>query len=167
MIIISIINLIIYRKIFFLHKRRGINKKVFYIIKFKTMKHPNQSDYKINKISKFFRNTKLDEIPQFLNLLKGDITLVGPRPLYTEYDKFLSKKHLLRNTVKPGMTGWAQINEKNNITWKEKFDLDVWYVKNKSIRLDLYIIFKTLLLIVLSFFGTKSFSKKMMKYKGK
>lgn len=165
--VISIANLYLYKKIFFYQKRSGKNNKIFFIIKFITMSHDKQSYKKIKNFSKFLRKTKLDEIPQFINILKGEMTLVGPRPLYVEYYKLLSKNHKIRYTVKPGITGIVQLANEKNLTWKKKFDLDVWYVKNKCISLDLVIIFKTLKLIIFSFINSKSYSEKIMKkYKG-
>ena len=165
MLFISIINFLIYKNIFFFQKRRGYRKTIFTIIKFKTMFRPNQKNKNLNFFSRFLRDSKLDEIPQLINLLKGDVTLVGPRPLYPEYDKFLTKKHKNRLAIKPGITGWAQINERPNMKWKDKFDLDVWYVKNKNFFLDLYIIIITFIFIFLSLLGLKKFSNRMNKYK--
>jgi sugar transferase EpsL len=166
-LIISLTNLFFLGKpIFFIQKRSCLNGKQIMIIKFRTMKYFNQKEKSISRYGLFLRKTKLDELPQILNIIKGDLTLVGPRPLYTEYNKLYSKKHKLRLLLKPGITGWAQVNEFNNISWKEKFDLDVWYYHNKTIFIDLLIILKTLIKIIKSFFIKNQFSSKMSKFKG-
>ena len=166
-LIICLTNLIFLGKpIFFIHKRCGLNAKQIKIIKFRTMKYFNQKEKSISKYGLFLRKTKLDELPQIFNLIKGDLTLVGPRPLYMEYNKLFSKKHKLRLLLKPGITGWAQVKEYDNISWKEKFDLDIWYYYNKSIFIDLLIILKTLIKIIKSFFIKNQFSRKMTKFKG-
>ena len=166
-IIICLTNLIFLGKpIFFIHKRCGLNAKQIKIIKFRTMKYFNQKEKSISKYGLFLRKTKLDELPQIFNLIKGDLTLVGPRPLYMEYNKLFSKKHKLRLLLKPGITGWAQVKEYDNISWKEKFDLDIWYYYNKSIFIDLLIILKTLIKVIKSFFIKNQFSRKMSKFKG-
>lgn len=166
-IIICLTNLIFLGKpIFFIHKRCGLNAKQIKIIKFRTMKYFNQKEKSISKYGLFLRKTKLDELPQIFNLIKGDLTLVGPRPLYMEYNKLFSKKHKLRLLLKPGITGWAQVKEYDGISWKKKFDLDIWYYYNKSILIDLLIILKTLIKVIKSFFIKNQFSRKMSKFKG-
>lgn len=166
-VIICLTNLIFLGKpIFFKQKRSGLNGKQIVIIKFKTMSYFNQKEKSISRYGLFLRRTKLDELPQIFNLIMGDLTLVGPRPLYEEYNKLYSKKHKLRLLLKPGITGWAQVNEHKNITWSKKFDLDVWYYHNKSVYIDLLIVFKTLIKIIKSFFLKNQFSKKMRKFKG-
>lgn len=166
-LIICLTNLIFLGKpIFFIHKRSGLNAKQIKIIKFRTMKYFNQKEKSISKYGLFLRKTKLDELPQIFNLIKGDLTLVGPRPLYMEYNKLFSKKHKLRLLLKPGITGWAQVKEYDEISWKEKFDLDIWYYYNKSIFIDLLIILKTLIKVIKSFFIKNQFSRKMSKFKG-
>lgn len=166
-LIISLTNLFFLGKpIFFIQKRSGLNGKQIMILKFRTMKYFNQKEKSISRYGLFLRKTKLDELPQILNIIKGDLTLVGPRPLYTEYNKLYSKKHKLRLLLKPGITGWAQVNEFDNISWKEKFDLDVWYYHNKTIFIDLLIILKTLIKIIKSFFTKSQFASKMNKFRG-
>ena len=166
-LIISLTNLFFLGKpIFFIQKRSGLNGKQIMITKFRTMKYFNQKEKSISRYGLFLRKTKLDELPQILNIIKGDLTLVGPRPLYTEYNKLYSKKHKLRLLLKPGITGWAQVNEFDNISWKEKFDLDVWYYHNKTIFIDLLIILKTLIKIIKSFFTKSQFASKMNKFRG-
>tara|TARA_B100000242_G_C43014916_1_gene471920 strand:+ start:872 stop:1447 length:576 start_codon:yes stop_codon:yes gene_type:complete len=166
-IIISITNLVFLGKpIFFIQNRSGLMGKQIKIIKFRTMKYFNQKEKSITKYGYFLRSTKLDEIPQILNLIKGDLTLIGPRPLYLEYNKLYSKKHKLRLMLKPGITGWAQVNDYDGITWNKKFDLDVWYYYNKSLSIDFVIIFKTLMKVIKSFYKKNQFSRKMNKFKG-
>ena len=130
---------------FFLFKKSGLKGKEISVIKFRTMKYFNQTEKSISKYGLFLRKVKIDELPQLLDLLKGDLTLIGPRPLYLEYNKLYSKKHKKRLLLKPGITGWAQINEFENISWKKKFDLDIWYYDNNNIFIDILILIKTFL----------------------
>ncbi|MEZ4859233.1 MAG: sugar transferase [Flavobacteriaceae bacterium] len=136
---------------FFLQKRPGKNEQIFTIIKFKTMNNHCDAQGKLlpdsqrlTRIGKFIRATSLDEIPQLLNVIKGDMSFVGPRPLLTEYLPLYNDFQKLRHRVKPGITGWAQVNGRNAIHWNEKFELDVFYVQNVTFALDLKIIFKTI-----------------------
>ncbi len=138
-------------KPFFVQKRPGKNEKNFSIIKFKTMNDANDeggnllSDKKrLTKIGKFVRKTSIDELPQLINVVKGDMSLIGPRPLLPEYLILYNEEQRKRHNVKPGITGWAQVNGRNAISWEEKFQLDVWYVNNLSFLLDLLIIFRTI-----------------------
>lgn len=166
-ILISITNLIFLGfPIFFIQVRSGYKGKPIQIIKFRTMKYFNQKEKSISGYGLFLRKTKMDELPQIFNLFKGDLTLIGPRPLYREYNKLYSKKHKLRLLIKPGITGWAQVNEYEGISWKKKFDLDVWYYYNNSVFIDLLIILKTSRKIFVSFFKKNQFSNKMKKFKG-
>ena len=137
--------------ILFKQSRPGLNGKIFNIYKFRSMtserdkEGPLLSDeLRLTKFGKFLRSTSLDELPSLWNVLKGDMSLVGPRPLLVEYLPLYSAKQARRHEVKPGITGWAQVNGRTTISWDEKFDLDVWYVDNHSIWLDIKIIFKTL-----------------------
>jgi len=136
---------------FFFQKRPGQQEKIFCIIKFQTMTNQRNKegnllpdDQRITPIGKFLRSTSIDEIPQLLNVLLGDMSLVGPRPLLCEYLSLYSDKQKKRHLVKPGITGWAQVNGRNAISWEEKFDLDVWYVEHWSFWLDLKILLLTL-----------------------
>lgn len=135
---------------FFFQKRPGKNEEFFFIIKFKTMNDRRDKegnllpdDERLTKVGTFVRKTSLDEIPQLINVLKGDMSLIGPRPLLPQYLKLYNEEQRRRHNVKPGITGWAQINGRNDITWKKKFELDVWYVNNLSFILDLTIFFRT------------------------
>jgi len=141
------------RPIFFIQSRPGFNEEPFRIIKFRTMSIDKNLDISndINRITKFgnfLRKTSIDELPEIFNILKGDMSFVGPRPLLMEYLNLYSEEEKLRHSVKPGITGWAQINGRNNIDWKQKLELDIWYVKNRNIILDLKIIFITIFMVI-------------------
>lgn len=144
-------------KPFFIQSRPGKNKKVFKILKFKTMRDdfdergnllPDQK--RLTVIGKFVRKTSLDELPQLINVLIGDMSFVGPRPLLIEYIPLYSKFQSRRHEVRPGITGWAQVNGRNAISWEEKFKLDVWYVDNYSLSLDIKILYLTFLKVLKS-----------------
>ena len=137
--------------VFFLQERPGKNAKVFRVIKFKTMTDQRNADgellpdeQRLTKAGKLVRSTSLDELPQLINVLKGDMALIGPRPLLVRYLPLYSKEEGRRHDVRPGITGWAQVNGRNAISWKKKFELDVWYVDHCSFPLDMKIIFLTL-----------------------
>lgn len=133
------------RPIFFIQERPGLYSKPFKFYKFRTMRNDKQNDeQRITSLGKLLRKLSLDEIPQLVNVIKGDISFVGPRPLLMEYLPMYSEEQLRRHDVKPGITGWAQINGRNSLTWPARLKLDVWYVDNQSILLDLKIIIHTL-----------------------
>ena len=141
--------------VFFFQDRPGKHGKIFKVIKFKTMNNLKDSDGKllpdnqrITKIGKFVRSTSLDEIPQLINVLKGDMSLIGPRPLLVKYLPLYSEHQAKRHNVKPGITGWAQVNGRNAISWEQKFDYDVWYIENLGFTLDLKIFILTLKKVV-------------------
>ena len=152
-IYLLLILLVLYKfkfPILFKQPRPGLNGKVFNICKFRTMTNVFDKDgillsdeVRLTRFGKFLRSTSLDELPSLWNVLKGDMSLVGPRPLLLEYLPLYSTKQARRHEVKPGVTGWAQVNGRNTITWSEKFDLDVWYVDNQSIWLDIKILWLT------------------------
>lgn len=136
---------------FFFQERPGKDAKIFKIIKFKTMTDERDDDgnllpdaQRLTKAGQFVRSTSIDELPQLINVLKGDMALIGPRPLRTYYLPLYSKEQSRRHDVRPGITGWAQCNGRNAISWTEKFKLDVWYVDHCSFMLDLKIIFLTI-----------------------
>ncbi|QOR61802.1 sugar transferase [Sulfurovum indicum] len=138
--------------ILFKQKRPGKDGKIFEIYKFRTMTDETDekggllSDEKrLTKMGKFIRSTSLDELPQLFNVLKGDMSFVGPRPLLVEYLPLYNEKQKKRHNVKPGITGWAQVNGRNSISWEEKFDYDVWYVEHQSFLLDMKILWMTFL----------------------
>jgi undecaprenyl phosphate N,N'-diacetylbacillosamine 1-phosphate transferase len=138
-------------KPFFFQRRPGKNEKIFKIIKFKTMNDKKDEDgnlltdaERLTPIGAFVRKTSLDEIPQLINVLKGDMSLIGPRPLLPEYLPLYNETQKRRHDVRPGITGWTQVNGRNAISWKQKFELDVWYVENISIILDIKIFYLTI-----------------------
>ncbi|ASZ14974.1 sugar transferase [Chitinophaga pendula] len=144
-------------KAFFLQSRPGRNNSVFRVIKFKTMNDKKDAngqllpdDQRLTAIGSFIRKTSLDEIPQLLNVIKGDMSLVGPRPLLVDYLPLYNATQRRRHDVRPGITGWAQVNGRNAISWKQKFEYDVWYVDNISFGLDIRIMIRTLLKVVQS-----------------
>ncbi len=152
--VILIVALLIHHKlgspVFFRQTRPGKNGKPFQMLKFRTMLdafdkqgHPLPDDQRMTAYGTFLRATSLDELPELWNVLKGDMSLVGPRPLLMEYLPLYSEEQHRRHEVRPGVTGWAQVNGRNAISWEDKFNLDVWYVDNRSLWLDLKILFLT------------------------
>ncbi len=140
---------------FFLQERPGKDGKIFKVIKFKTMTDERDADdnllpdeKRITKIGKLIRSTSIDELPQLINVLKGDMSLIGPRPLLVQYLPLYSKEQARRHEVRPGITGWAQCHGRNAISWTEKFKLDVWYVDHCSFKVDMEIIWITLLKVI-------------------
>lgn len=140
------------RPVFFTQKRPGLNSKPFKMIKFRTMTNgkadngellPNEK--RMTAFGSFLRSASLDELPELINVLKGDMSLVGPRPLLMDYLPYFSERQMKRHDVRPGITGWAQVNGRNAIGWDQKLEFDVWYVENRSFWLDLKILFLTFL----------------------
>lgn len=136
---------------FFLQERPGKNAKIFKIIKYKTMTDERDAygnllpdAERLTKVGRFVRSTSIDELPQLINVLKGDMSLIGPRPLLIEYLPLYSATQARRHEVRPGITGWAQVNGRNAISWQKRFELDVWYVNNLSLLTDIKIIFITI-----------------------
>lgn len=136
--------------VFFTQDRPGKNNRIFRLIKFKTMNDKRDKDGKLlpdgerlTKAGRLVRSTSLDEIPQLINVLKGDMSLIGPRPLLLKYLPLYNAEQARRHEVRPGITGWAQVNGRNAISWEEKFELDVWYVDHVSFLLDIKILLKT------------------------
>ena len=136
---------------FFFQDRPGLHGEIFKVIKYKTMTDERDVDgqllpdeVRLTKIGRFVRSTSIDELPQLFNVLKGDMALIGPRPLLVEYLPLYNKEQSRRHEVRPGITGWAQANGRNNISWTEKFKLDVWYVDHCSFMLDIKIICLTI-----------------------
>ncbi len=160
-------------KPFFTQLRPGRGGKIFRVIKFKTMNDRRDKDgellpdaIRLTPIGKFVRKTSLDEIPQLLNVIKGDMSIVGPRPLLPEYLPLYNATQKRRHEVKPGITGWAQVNGRNTISWEQKFDYDVWYVDNISFLLDIRIIFMTIRNVVKSEGINSATSATMEKFTG-
>ncbi len=142
--------------IFFVQPRPGKNAKIFNCLKFKTMNDSKAPDgkllddaHRLTPTGRFLRSASIDELPQLINVLRGDMSLVGPRPLLIEYLPFYNKEQMRRHEVRPGITGWAQCNGRNSITWKQKFELDVWYVDHLSFTTDLRIIISTIKKVIL------------------
>ena len=139
---------------FFFQERPGKDAKIFKVIKVKSMTDEDAegnllpNEQRITKIGKIIRATSLDELPQLFNVLKGDMSLIGPRPLVPRYLKLYSKEQMRRHEVRPGITGWAQVNGRNSITWTKKFELDVWYVDHVSLWLDIKIIWMTVINVI-------------------
>ncbi|MGJ5643149.1 sugar transferase [Formosa sp. S-31] len=138
-------------KPFFTQKRPGKNEKIFKIIKFKSMTDAKDKNgnllpesKRITKIGKFIRKTSLDEIPQLINIIIGDMSIIGPRPLLVNYLQYYNTIQKHRHDIRPGITGWAQVNGRNTLNWEDRFNHDVWYVDNLSLKLDLKIIFLTI-----------------------
>lgn len=152
LIVISLVLLISFKgNPFFIQSRTGKNGRIFKIIKFKTM-NDKRDKYgnllpdvmRITRVGNLLRKSSFDELPQLLNVIKGDLSIVGPRPLLNEYLPLYSKEQACRHKVKPGITGWAQVNGRNAITWNQKFEYDLWYVDHISFKLDLKILLLTL-----------------------
>lgn len=141
--------------VFFLQKRPGKNEKIFSLIKFKTMNDKKNelgellpSMLRITPLGAFVRKYSLDELPQLFNVLKGDMSLIGPRPLLVQYLSLYTPEQKKRHDVRPGITGWAQVNGRNAISWNKKFQLDIYYIENLSFSLDMIIFWKTILKVV-------------------
>tara|TARA_B100000767_G_scaffold182040_1_gene169996 strand:- start:2403 stop:3035 length:633 start_codon:yes stop_codon:yes gene_type:complete len=137
--------------VFFYQSRPGLNGKIFNIYKFRTMTNELDKngillpdERRLTKFGKFLRSTSLDELPSLSSVLNGDMSLVGPRPLLEEYLPFYSERQARRHEVRPGITGWAQVNGRNAISWEEKFELDLWYIENQSLWLDIKILCLTM-----------------------
>lgn len=137
--------------VFFYQERPGKDGKIFKVIKFKSMTDERDSegnllpnDRRVTKVGQFIRKFSIDELPQLINVLKGDMALIGPRPLLVRYLELYTPEQARRHEVRPGMTGWAQVHGRNNISWTEKFKLDVWYVDHCSLWVDIRIIFMTI-----------------------
>lgn len=136
---------------FFTQARPGKDGKIFKVIKFKSMTDEKDADgnllpneQRITKVGRFVRKTSIDELPQLFNVLKGDMALIGPRPLLPEYMPYYTEREQLRHTVRPGITGWAQVNGRNSVKWDDRLELDAYYVENLSLGMDIKIIFTTI-----------------------
>ncbi|OUQ33626.1 sugar transferase [Massilimicrobiota timonensis] len=159
--------------VIFKQKRPGLHEKIFTLYKFRTMTDEKDKDgnllpddQRLTKFGKLLRSTSLDELPELFNILKGDMSIVGPRPLLVKYLPLYNDHQKHRHDVRPGFTGWAQCNGRNAISWEEKFDLDIYYVKHVSFRLDLSIIFKTIKIVFLREGISSDTSATMEEFKG-
>ncbi|PUE63748.1 undecaprenyl phosphate N,N'-diacetylbacillosamine 1-phosphate transferase [Arcobacter caeni] len=172
-----IVSFLIYIKmgnpLLFRQKRPGYKEKIFGIYKFRTMTNESDKDgnllpdeQRLVGIGKFIRSTSLDELPQLFNVLKGEMSFVGPRPLLIEYLDLYGDKQKKRHDVKPGITGWAQVNGRNAISWEQKFEYDVWYVENQSFLLDIKILWMTFLKVIKRSDISSSSSATMEKFTG-
>lgn len=144
-----------FKGIFFTQDRPGKNEKIFKALKFKTMTDERDAEGnllpdadRLTRIGKFIRSTSIDELPQLINILKGDMAFIGPRPLLPKYLPLYNETQRHRHDVTPGMSGWAQVNGRNNISWTKKFELDVWYVDHCSLLLDIKILFMTVMKVL-------------------
>ncbi len=158
---------------FFFQERPGKDAKIFKVIKFKTMTDEKDADgnflpdeIRLTKVGKFVRSTSIDELPQLINVLKGDMSLIGPRPLLVQYLPLYSKEQARRHEVRPGITGWAQCHGRNAISWTEKFKLDVWYVDNVSLMTDIKVILITIKKVLFREDISSSTSATMEAFKG-
>jgi lipopolysaccharide/colanic/teichoic acid biosynthesis glycosyltransferase len=160
-------------KPFFFQTRPGNNEKLFKIVKFKTMTDEKDKNGKLlpdekrlTTVGKWVRKTSLDELPQLINVVKGEMSLIGPRPLLPEYLPLYNKEQKKRHTIRPGITGWAQVNGRNAISWVDKFKLDVYYVENLTFWLDVKIVFLTIKKVLVKEGVSSSTSVTMEKFKG-
>lgn len=161
------------RPVLFLQQRPGFKAKPFYLYKFRTMHETKDKSgellpdkMRISAMGSFLRKTSLDELPSLINIIKGELSFVGPRPLLMEYLPLYSPSQMRRHDVRPGLTGWAQINGRNNITWERRFELDLWYVENTSFRLDMFILLKTFVKVIRSDGVNASHQETMPKFTG-
>jgi lipopolysaccharide/colanic/teichoic acid biosynthesis glycosyltransferase len=172
-----VISLLVFFKmgspILFRQRRPGLNEKIFEIYKFRTMTNNRDShgdllpdDERLQGLGKFIRTTSLDELPQLFNILKGDMSFVGPRPLLIEYLPLYTSEQQKRHWVKPGITGWAQVNGRNTISWEEKFKYDTWYIDNQTLLLDIKIIWMTVQKTIKRSDITSNTSSTMEKFTG-
>ena len=159
--------------VFFIQQRPGKNEKLFNVIKFKTMNdrrdiHGNllPDKVRLTGIGKFIRTTSMDELPQLINVLKGEMSLIGPRPLLPKYLPLYNEQQKKRHEVRPGITGWAQVNGRNSISWQEKFKCDVYYVNNISLMLDIKILWLTLLKVIKKEGVNQSAERPMQPFEG-
>ena len=157
LILIILLKITGHKRVFFLQKRVGLHERVFTLFKFRSMTETTDKagnllpdSERLTSFGKMLRKTSLDELPQLINVLLGQMSLIGPRPLLVEYLKYYDEEQKKRHLVRPGITGWAQVNGRNAISWEKKFELDVWYVQQLSFGLDLSIIWKTVQKIIQS-----------------
>lgn len=162
------------RPILFVQSRPGYKEEIFGIYKFRTMSNETDENgellpdsQRLHGVGKFIRSTSLDELPQLFNVLKGEMSFVGPRPLLVEYLPLYDEKQRARHDVKPGITGWAQVNGRNAISWEQKFEHDIWYVKHQSFFLDMKILWMTMIKLFKRSGISSASSVTMEKFKGR
>jgi lipopolysaccharide/colanic/teichoic acid biosynthesis glycosyltransferase len=169
------LSLVVFGKnnIFFIQERPGKDAKIFRVVKFKTMSDDKDNNGKLlpdsrrlTRTGKILRASSLDELPQLFNVLKGDMSLVGPRPLLTDYLPLYNERQARRHDVKPGITGWAQVNGRNSVSWEDRLEMDAWYVENLSFKLDMKIILLTVLKVVRQEGISSSSAATMERFKG-
>ncbi|NPV05202.1 MAG: sugar transferase [Syntrophaceae bacterium] len=155
LIIAALVRLFLGSPVLFRQERPGLHGRPFMLVKFRTMTdemdaggRPLPDADRLTRFGRFLRSTSLDELPEFWNVLKGDMSLVGPRPLLTEYLPLYNARQARRHEVKPGLTGWAQVNGRNALTWEDRLEMDVWYVENRSMLLDLKILWRTIRIVL-------------------
>ena len=143
------------KPIFFIQRRVGYRCNSFNLIKFRTMKSKKykkgkllKDEQRLTSFGRFLRNSSIDELPEIINIIKGDLSFIGPRPLLEKYITLYDENQIQRHNVKPGLSGWAQVNGRNSISWEKKFYLDNWYIKNQSFRLDCLILLKTIFKVI-------------------
>jgi len=157
LILIVLLKITGHKRVFFMQKRVGLHERIFTLFKFRSMTEATDKEgnllpdsERLTSFGKMLRKTSLDELPQLINVLLGQMSLIGPRPLLVEYLKYYDEEQKKRHLVRPGITGWAQVNGRNAISWEKKFELDVWYVEKLSFLLDLSIVWKTVQKIIKS-----------------
>ena len=151
------------RPVFFVQSRAGLHGRVFRILKFRTMRYGDgPEEERITAIGRFLRKTGLDEIPQVLNVIMGDMSIIGPRPLLPEYLPLYTDEQKRRHNIRPGVTGWAQINGRNAVTWEERLEMDTWYADHISFALDAKIAAKTITRLVMAPFSRSSGDERIM-----
>jgi sugar transferase EpsL len=141
--------------VLFKQERPGLHGSPFYIVKFRTMRDdvdnrgiPTPDDLRLTRLGRFLRSASLDELPELINVLRGEMSLVGPRPLLTEYLTLYNSRQATRHDVRPGVTGWAQVNGRNAISWEDKLELDAWYVQNQSLKIDFQVLYRTVTSVI-------------------
>jgi sugar transferase EpsL len=155
LVIAALVRLFLGAPVLFWQERPGLHGRLFPLVKFRTMTdaadaegHPLPDADRLTRFGRFLRSTSLDELPELWNVLTGDMSLVGPRPLLSEYLPLYSARQSRRHEVKPGLTGWAQVNGRNALTWEDRLEMDIWYVENQSMMLDLKIILRTIRIVL-------------------
>lgn len=174
MVVLTVLGIIFMRgNPFFIQPRPGKDEKIFYLIKFRTMDNRKDGngnllpdEVRLNKYGRFLRSTSLDELPELVNIIKGDMAIIGPRPLLVKYLPRYNEKQHHRHDVRPGLTGFAQVNGRNKVTWEDKFEMDIWYTKNISFVNDVKILFDTFKVVLKSDGVSSETSATMEEFEG-